>query len=234
MDGFALGEYGPIYAYSHFGRRDIPNYFAWAEDFVLNDNTFASVAGPSFPNHLFFIAGQAGGAIDNPENILTKRLNDGRVFKSWGCDAYGENVYVWVEDDRGQLKEHSTCFRFRTVEEQLSGIGRFARIGILERCHLDSLKWPSSSALTKQRAHQIAEDRGASPLRSPRTPAAECGAGTRCRRGQSAGGQRSPGASCSAPKGQSAFSCTICSRTGADRRSRWPGCRRRRSHPQRR
>jgi phospholipase C len=120
MDGFALGEYGPTYAYSQFDRRDIPNYFAWAEDFVLNDNTFASVAGPSFPNHLFFIAGQAGGAIDNPENILTKRLNDGRVFKSWGCDAYGDGVYVWVEDERGELRKRSTCFGFRTVGEQLS------------------------------------------------------------------------------------------------------------------
>jgi len=120
MDGFALGEYGPVFAYSQFDRHDIPNYYGWAEDFVLNDNTFASVAGASFPNHLFFIAGQAGGAIDNPENILTKRLNDGRVFKSWGCDAHGDEVYVWVENEQGELVKHSTCFRFETVGEQLS------------------------------------------------------------------------------------------------------------------
>ena len=123
MDGFAFGEYGPLYAYSQFDRRDIPGYYAWAEDFVLNDNCFASVAGPSFPNHLFLIAGQAGGAIDNPENILTKRLNDGRIFKSWGCDAHGEDVYVWVENERGELAKHSTCFRFNTVGEQLSEQG---------------------------------------------------------------------------------------------------------------
>jgi phospholipase C len=123
MDGFAFGEYGPLYAYSQFDRRDIPSYYAWAEDFVLNDTCFASVAGPSFPNHLFFIAGQAGGAVDNPENILTRRLNDGRVFKSWGCDAYGEDVYVWVENDRGELAKHSTCFRFNTFGEQLSERG---------------------------------------------------------------------------------------------------------------
>jgi phospholipase C len=120
MDGFALGEYGPYYAYSQFDRRDIPNYFAWAEDFVLCDNAFASVAGPSYPNHLFFVAGQAGGALDNPENILTRHLNDGRVFKSWGCDAYGDGVYVTVRDADGELREHSTCFRFETVGEQLS------------------------------------------------------------------------------------------------------------------
>jgi phospholipase C len=42
------------------------------------------------------------------------------VFKSWGCDAYGDGVYVWVEDEHGELEKHPTCFRFRTVGEQLS------------------------------------------------------------------------------------------------------------------
>lgn len=68
----------------------------WAEDFVLSDHRFASVPGPSFSNHLFFIAGQAGGTMDTPVNIETKPLNDGRKFKSWGCDAYGDDVYVHV------------------------------------------------------------------------------------------------------------------------------------------
>jgi phospholipase C len=123
MDGFAIGEYGPYFAYSQFTRRDIPNYYAWAEDYVLNDHTFASVAGPSYPNHLFFIAGQAGGAIDNPENIRAKRLNDGRVFKSWGCDAHGDDVFVYVRDRQGNVRRRSTCFRFETVGEQLSDRG---------------------------------------------------------------------------------------------------------------
>jgi phospholipase C len=120
MDGFALGDFGPYYAYSQFDRRDIPNYYGWGEDYVLSDNTFASVAGPSFPNHIFFIAGQAGGAIDNPENIQTKWLNDGRVFKSWGCDAYGEDVYVLVENEAGDVVKHSTCFRIPSMGQLLS------------------------------------------------------------------------------------------------------------------
>ncbi len=120
MDGFAIGEFGPSYAYSQFNRNDVPNYFHWAEEFVVCDNFFASAAGPSYPNHLYFIAGQAGGAIDNPENILAKRLNDGRVFKSWGCDAYGDGVYVLTKDRQGEVGRHSTCFRFPTVGEQLS------------------------------------------------------------------------------------------------------------------
>ena len=62
----------------------------------------------------------AGGAINNPENIGTKRLNDGRIFKSWGCDAYGEDVFVFVENEDGTLERHSTCFDLETVGHQLS------------------------------------------------------------------------------------------------------------------
>jgi phospholipase C len=120
MDGFALGEYGPYFAYSQFGRRDIPNYFTWADRFVLCDNFFASVAGPSYANHLFMIAGQAGGAIDNPENIRTKRLDNGDKFKSWGCDAFGDDVYVLIEDEAGNVSRHATCFDMETVGHQLT------------------------------------------------------------------------------------------------------------------
>ena len=38
MDGFAIGEYGPYFAYSQFDRPDVPNYFHWAEEYVLCDN----------------------------------------------------------------------------------------------------------------------------------------------------------------------------------------------------
>jgi phospholipase C len=120
MDGFAQGTYGPYYSYSQFDRQDIPNYWHWAENFVLSDNFFASAAGPSFNNHLYWIAGQAGGAIDNPENIQVQRFEDGRIFKSWGCDAYGENVFVLVKDEVGNVTKHDTCFNFKTVGEQLS------------------------------------------------------------------------------------------------------------------
>ena len=65
-----------------------PYYFHWADNYALCDNTFASVPGPSYPNHLFFVAGQAGGAIDNPENIRTRREN-GTVFKSWAATPTG-------------------------------------------------------------------------------------------------------------------------------------------------
>lgn len=36
---------------------DIPNYWAYARNFVLQDRLFSSVAGPSLPNHLFLVSG---------------------------------------------------------------------------------------------------------------------------------------------------------------------------------
>ena len=119
MDGFAIGDFGPTWAYSQFDRSDLPNYFHWADNYALCDNTFASVPGPSYPNHLFFVAGQAGGAIDNPENIRTRREN-GTVFKSWGCDAYGDDVYVHTVAADGTADTRSTCFEFDSVGAALT------------------------------------------------------------------------------------------------------------------
>jgi phospholipase C len=119
MDGFGGGLYNYGYGYSQFGRPDLPNYWSWADDYVLSDNFYASAFGPSYPNHLFFISGQSGGAIDNPENIETGRVGNKNI-KSWGCDAYGDDVFVFTLDEHGNLTKRHTCFDFKTVGEQLS------------------------------------------------------------------------------------------------------------------
>jgi phospholipase C len=118
LDGFWRGLAAP-YAYSQFQPQSIPGYWQLAQDYALSDNFFASAPGPSFPNHFYFIAGQAGGVIDNPENIEAYKTQNG-IFKSWGCDAAGENVFVFVKDDMGQLSKHDTCFEFKTMGELLS------------------------------------------------------------------------------------------------------------------
>jgi phospholipase C len=123
FDGFALGQFGDPWAYTAFEERQVPNYWRLARDYVLCDNFFASVGGPSYPNHFFFVAGQAGGALDNPENIETRVEEDGRRFKSWGCDAVGDDVFVLVNDGNGNTTKHDTCFNFRSVPEQLEESG---------------------------------------------------------------------------------------------------------------
>jgi phospholipase C len=121
-DGFGNGQFGDPWAYTQYEERLIPNYYSWAREYVLCDNFFSSVAGPSFPNHFFFVAGQSGGAFDNPENIGVRQTKNG-LFKSWGCDAVGDGVFVLVKDDKGNLSKHDTCFDFPTVPEQLEHAG---------------------------------------------------------------------------------------------------------------
>lgn len=122
LDGFGTGIYGPVWAYTQMKEAQIPNYWMWAREYAISDHFFASAAGPSYPNHFFFVGGTSGGVIDNPENIETRVVGT-KKYKSWGCDAIGEDVFVFVKDDQGNLSKHDTCFTFPTVGQQLTRKG---------------------------------------------------------------------------------------------------------------
>ena len=153
LDGFARRQRTATRGRTRSSRStQLPNYWHWAQEYALSDNFYASALGPSYPNHFFFIAGQSGGVIDNPENILTRPGKDGeKPFKSWGCDALGDDVFVLVKDDKGNLSKHDSCFNFKTVGQQLTEIGvdwRFysavpGQVGLLlERVQRDPRRLP--------------------------------------------------------------------------------------------
>lgn len=50
----------------YYDWRDIPNYWEYAHRFTLCDNFFSSLMGPSEPNHLYTVAAQSGGMVNNP------------------------------------------------------------------------------------------------------------------------------------------------------------------------
>ena len=70
MDQFDLipggNQNGDYLSYTQLTESDIPNYFALARYFTLGDAMFSSLTGPSFPNHLYTVGAQSGGAINNP------------------------------------------------------------------------------------------------------------------------------------------------------------------------
>lgn len=74
MDGFVWAE-GSAYTMGYYDQRDIPNYWAYARHYVLADRFFSSLMGASLPNHLFTVAAQSGGVINN-EFSLKQIEND--------------------------------------------------------------------------------------------------------------------------------------------------------------
>jgi phospholipase C len=126
MDGFAeVSRAADNYAYTQYHPGDLPNYWHWAEEYVLGDNFFASAQGPSFPNHLYAIAAQSGGAHENPiqlQEALTERHRETGLFKAWGCDSL-EEAYIPVTDSEGIPRKVPPCFDFLTEGDLLTGAG---------------------------------------------------------------------------------------------------------------
>ena len=116
MDKFDLiagaHQSGRLVNYTRFTQAQIPNYWALASHYVLGDEFFTSVHGPSFPNHLFTIAAQAGQAINNPDDVNT----------IWGCDADPSTV-VDALDASGKRFEEPPCFDFPTGADSLNAAG---------------------------------------------------------------------------------------------------------------
>jgi phospholipase C len=117
MDQFDLiagaNENGDYLAYTQYTEADLPNYFTYARLFVLADAFFSSLKGPSFPNHLYTVGAQSGGAINNPSNSAGR----------WGCDSPA-NSRVQIEDDEGNLlTPQYPCFDFETLVDELEAKG---------------------------------------------------------------------------------------------------------------
>ncbi|HXR08601.1 MAG TPA: alkaline phosphatase family protein [Candidatus Acidoferrum sp.] len=51
---------------SYYDWHEIPNYWEYARRYTLCDAFFSSLAGPSEPNHLYTVAAQSGGLVNNP------------------------------------------------------------------------------------------------------------------------------------------------------------------------
>ncbi len=105
---------------TQFYQSDIPNYWKYAQNYVLGDAMFSSLMGPSFPNHLYTVAAQSGGVDDNPntdKNIGT--LKD--KVNGWGCDIPNQTVKVKNPDGTTQMQE--ACFNFNTLADELDAKG---------------------------------------------------------------------------------------------------------------
>lgn len=97
MDGFDLiTNADDLSGYTSFTRDGIPNYWSYAENFVLGDHMFSSMYGPTFPEHLYTVGAYAA---DVTGNKLQTNAPGGY------CDDPGETVYAFAKMTKAEQKE---------------------------------------------------------------------------------------------------------------------------------
>ena len=74
MNGYnIIGSGEDMTGYTYFDRSGLPNYWAYADRFVLADHFFTSMFGPTFPEHLYTVAAQAQGDRRQQEHDRPRR-----------------------------------------------------------------------------------------------------------------------------------------------------------------
>jgi phospholipase C len=101
-------------SYVQFSQPGIPNYWAYASSYALADNMFSSLWGSSFPNHLYTIAAQSGGAVDNPG------ANGATVETGFlGCDAPQQFSVPVLSPNLQTTSNVYPCFDFPTLGDRI-------------------------------------------------------------------------------------------------------------------
>ena len=106
----------PEFPYAYVPREQIEPYWTMAEQYTFADRMFQSNGGPSFPAHLYLIAGQSEYTANNPNHIETGHY-------AWGCDS-PENATVSVIGPSGdEQRGPYPCLNFRTLADEMDEHG---------------------------------------------------------------------------------------------------------------
>ena len=85
---------------------EIPNYWEYARRFTLCDYFFSSLMGPSEPNHLYSVAAQSGGLVNNPGPGLA--TEPGVYTFPTMCDLLQSSDVSWkYYDEKPDPHQHS-------------------------------------------------------------------------------------------------------------------------------
>ena len=141
MNGFfciALGE--DLAGYSQYDRDSLPAYWAYADRFVIADHFFTSMYGPTFPEHLYTVAAQSYGVVDNKSttNVEGNYCDDNTEFTQRFPleDLTADDIkrIMRLEENitatPGQLlkiaqywESTRTCFNLKVLPDQLQNNG---------------------------------------------------------------------------------------------------------------
>ncbi|MFI5384589.1 MAG: phospholipase C [Fimbriimonadales bacterium] len=104
------------YTLSYYDYHEIPNYWEYARRFTLCDAFFSSLPGPSEPNHLYTIAAQSGGLVNNPGPRLAGQ-EDVYTFPTM-ADLFEKSKVSWkYYDEKKNPHKHSLWNPFPGFKE---------------------------------------------------------------------------------------------------------------------
>jgi phospholipase C len=120
MDGWThadtLPRQAPTFPYAYVPEREIRPYWEMAQRWTFGDRMFQSNTGPSFPAHLYLIAGESAFAANNPNQIETSRY-------AWGCDSPPDATVSLIDRDGQEVPGPYPCFNFRTLADVMDQRG---------------------------------------------------------------------------------------------------------------
>ncbi|HEY3974655.1 MAG TPA: alkaline phosphatase family protein [Candidatus Sulfotelmatobacter sp.] len=117
MDRFDLGLTcsvdGDMQCLKQLYQSDIPNYWAYAQNYALADEAFSSVASGSYPAHLAMVSGGEQNVLDNPRSSEPAQ---------WGCDGVaGTNVPYFTATET--VSSEFPCFSATTIADLADSAG---------------------------------------------------------------------------------------------------------------
>src|SRR5579859_2620234 len=94
---------------------DIPNYWTYAKDFVLQDHMFEPNASWSLPQHLFMVSEWSAKCTqhDNPSSCVNALQNPGTPPAA-GANAGSNPIYAWT-DLTYLLHQHGVSWGYYVV-----------------------------------------------------------------------------------------------------------------------
>jgi phospholipase C len=120
MDGWdrvdTLPRQDPFFPYAYVPRSQIEPYWRMAEEYTLGDHMFQSNTGPSFPAHMYLIAGQSDFTANNPNHMETTRF-------AWGCDSPLNARVSVINRDGKEVGGPYPCLNFPTIADVALPLG---------------------------------------------------------------------------------------------------------------
>ena len=113
LDNFAHDTYPTqFFPYAYVPQSETVPLFTLAKAYTFGDRMFQSNTGPSFPAHMYMIAGQSANADELPTDLHV-----------WGCDSAPGTTVALIGPNGTDVPGVFPCFDYQTIGDLLDAKG---------------------------------------------------------------------------------------------------------------